>query len=224
MNFSLNEIAYDVIEMYRANYRDTDSVDIRQVYHWVNSARAMLIKQRLDKNIFDIYEEEIQSINDLATTTTTGSTGVIETVSAIPVTISRKGYPGTITKVSYPYATELAFSSTPVQVVTQQRFQRAGSRKFNTALYYATIGKDNKLYFKTYTISTAVYLTAEGVFQNPIEVMMLNGDTDPYNSDYPMNSSLIRDLTNMIITDKLQLVIQQVEDKKTEDGRDTVAQ
>lgn len=219
MNISLNKLAYDVLELYRANLKDTDSVDIRQAYHWTNAARAMLIKQRLDKNIFNIYEEEIQSIPDLDISQE--STGIISTDSAIPVTINRKGYPGTITKVVYPYTgDEPAFSANPVQVVSNKRFTRVGNRKFNSGLYYAAIGKGGKLYLKTYTIVASEKIALEGVFQDPVEAMILNGITDPYNADYPLNSDLIRDLMNIIISDKFQIVIQQLEDKIPESGRD----
>lgn len=220
MNVSLNDIAYDVLELYRANYKETDSLDIRQVYHWVNSARAFLIKQRLEKNIFHIYEEELQTLDGLAISQE--SSGLISTNNALPVTMHRKGYPGTITKVVYPYTgSSPAFSANPVQVVTNKRFGRVGNRKFNSGFYYATIGADQKLYLKTYTITAAEVIDVEGVFQNPIEVMVLNGSTDPYNADYPINSDLIKDLTKLVVTDNFQLILQQIEDKTVEDGRDS---
>lgn len=225
MNISINGIAYDVIEKYRANYKDTDALDIRQVYHWVNTARAFLIKQRLDKNIFEIYEEEIQRIPSLELEETAGSTGTVQTTIAIPVTINRKGYHGTLTKVSEPYITSVdndyVFAGNPVQVVSPTRFKRVGNRKFNGNFYYATIARDNKLYFKTYTIVGADYISAEGVFQNPIEVMVLNSVADPYNADYPINENLIKDLTNLIVSENFQLILQQIEDKIGEDGRDS---
>jgi len=221
MNVSINSIAFDVLEMHRASLKDTDSLDIRQVYHWINTARAFFIKQRLDRNIFHIYEEEIQTIPDQNLVATTGSTGVVNTGNVMPSTLNRKGYPGTITKVSYPYTTtDLAFNVYPVQLVTAQRFPRVGNRKFNSGLYYATIGKDRKLYFKTYTLTGFDLISFDGVFQDPIEVMILNGVTAPYDADYPLNSDLIKDLTKLIVSERFQLVLQQIEDKE-EDGRDT---
>lgn len=220
MNVSINDIAYDVIELYRANYKDTDSLDIRQVYHWVNTGRAMLIQQRLEKNIFHIYEEEIQKLTGLDISVSSGT--LVVTDDAIPVTIIRRGYPGTITKVTYPYTgTSPEFSANPVQVVNAKRFTRVGNRKFNSSLYYATLGTDKKIYLKPYTITGSEVIDVEGVFQNPIEVMEANGVTDPYNADYPLNSNLIKDLTNMIVSEKFQTVLQQMEDKISEDGRDT---
>jgi hypothetical protein len=220
MNVSLNHLVFNVLEKYRANLKDTDSLDPRQVGFWVGIARALLIKQRLDKNIFNIYEEEIQSIPDLEISQEV--TGIVSTDEAIPVTINRKGYQGTLTKVVYPYTgDEPAFSANPVQIVTQKRFERIGNRKFNASLYYATIGKGNQLYLKTYTKTGSEKISVEGVFQNPIEVMEMNGVTDPYNADYPINSDLIKDLTNMIVSDNFQLVVQQMEDKTPEDGRDS---
>lgn len=224
MNVSLNEIAYDVIELYRANYKDTDSLDIRQVYHWVNSARAFLIQQRLERNIFNIYEEELQEITGAAISAT-GTTGLISTDDAIPVTFPRRGYPGTITKVTYPYTGDSPLTGAyPVQMVNRRRFGRVGNRKFNSALYYATLGADKQLYLKTYTITGAEVIDIEGVFQNPIEVMTVNGETDPYNADYPINSNLLEDITKLIMSNRFKLVLQQIEDKMVEDGRDTTTQ
>jgi len=223
MNVSMNDIAYDVIEMYKATYKDTDSLDVRQVYHWVNVARSFIIKQRLEKNIFNIYEEEIQQIKGIVLGAVTGSTGVVGSSSAIPSTIPRTGYQGTITRVSYPYSgtSLLTFNPYPVQIVTQKRFQRVGNRKFNGSLFYATIGMDKKLYFKTYTLTGIDRIMVEGVFQNPIEVMLFNSETDPYNAAYPLNSNLIKDVTNLIVSEKFQFILQQTEDKVPEDGRDS---
>lgn len=221
MNISLNHLIYDVLELYRANLKDTSSIDSRQVAHWINSARAFLIKQRLDKNIFDIYQEEIQKMSNLSLVETTGNTGTVETSTTIPSTINRKGYPGTLTRVGYPYtSTDLAFNASPVQIVTPRRFQRVGNRKFNSGFYYSTIGTGRKLYFKTYTLVGSDKITLEGVFQNPIEVMVLNGVSDPNDADYPINSSLIKDLTSIASSDKFQMILQQKEDK-IEDGRDS---
>ena len=224
MNVSINELAYNVLELYRANHHDSDALDIRQVYFWINSARAMLLAQRLDRNIFDIDQEEIQAIEGLELEGTDGATDIVNTLNIVPSTIARKGYPGTLTRVSYPFtssSTDYPFNVNPVQVVTLKRFSRVGNRKFNSGFYYATIGKDKKLYFKTYTPALTSYVTVEGVFQNPIEVMILNGETDPYNADYPINEKVINDLTKIIVNEKFQLILQQLEDKIGEDGRDS---
>lgn len=224
MNITLNKLAFDVLEMYRANLKDTDSVDIRQVVYWINSARAFLIKQRLDRNIFNIYEEELQTISPLGILPVSGSTSIVYTSSEIPATISRKGHAGTLTKVWYPFNSLTApYTSTyPVQIVPFQRFERVGNRKFNGNLHYAAISSDRKLYIKSYTFTGGIDQTkVEGVFQDPIEVMTLNSESDPYNADYPLNSSLIRDLINLIVSEKFQIILKQSEDHIGEDGRDT---
>jgi hypothetical protein len=221
MNVSLNEIAYDVIELYRANYKDTDSLSRFQVYHWINMARAFLIKQRLAKNIYAIYPEELQIMSDLAVTQV-GATTRIVTTSNIPSTINRRGYHGTLTRVTLPYLTtaDPAFSDGPVQVVERNRFNRTGNRKFNSGFYYATIGADKKLYMKPVTLAGSSYIEIEGVFQNPVEVMTANSVSDPYDADYPINMELLSDIKKLIINENFRSILQQMEDK-TSDGRDS---
>ena len=117
------------------------------------------------------------------------------------------------------------FAGSPVQVVSPQRFKRVGNRNFNSNFYYATIARGQKLYFKTYTLDPVEtdYISAEGVFQNPLEVMALNAVVDPYNANYPINESLLKDISNLIVSENFQLILQQTEDKIL-DGRDSTTQ
>lgn len=225
MNVSINEIAYDIIELYRANYKDTDSLSRFQVYHWINVARAFLLQQRLSRNIFSIFPEEIQVIPDIPVSQVSGTTRVI-TDDTIPLSFNRKGYHGTITRVSLPYTTigGAAFEDGPVQVVEKNRFARVGNRKFNSSFYFATMDASQKLVLKPYTLSVPegpdFYIQVEGVFQNPIEVMEYNGVTNPYDADYPVNMELLRDLKKVVVDDHFKSILAQVEDKNS-DGRDS---
>ncbi len=63
-NISLNQASWDILEYYRANVLDSQSIDVRQIKYWVNSVRAKLLKQKFDKSLFDgIDEHYVQNLS-----------------------------------------------------------------------------------------------------------------------------------------------------------------
>jgi hypothetical protein len=48
---TLNELVYEIIELYRPNYVVTDSIDERLVATWIQSVRAKILVQDLNRSM-----------------------------------------------------------------------------------------------------------------------------------------------------------------------------
>jgi len=221
-NKSLNETAYDFIELTRANYKDTDSLDIRQVKNWIDNTRATLVKQRLDRNPFSIDGSWLQKLTVAGSITD----GPIDFQSdftyfvsdyRIPTPINRRGGEGTITLVD----TGVLFAD-PIEFVNYEEARDYNNGKFNSTTKYAFL-KDDYFYVKNEpfnaTNTNTYYVT--GVFQNPRLVATFNNVTN-FDSmySYPIDQSIVDQMKQIIRDNNLSLMLQQIEDKIL-DGRDS---
>lgn len=204
----MNEIAYDFIELYRANHKDTDSLDIRQVKNWIDNTRATIIKQMLDKNPFAVDGSWLQTIDVPGAATT-----YFESTDQIPVPINRRGGEGCIVLVD----SGVLFSD-KIEFVTYAEAKSFNNGKFNSTTKYAFL-KDGKFLVKNETAATSFPVT--GVWQNPRIAATFNGDVDfDSTMNYPVDQSIIDAMKNMILKTNFNFVLQQIEDK-IEDGVDS---
>ena len=217
-NKSLNETAYDFIELNRANYKDTDSLDVRQVKNWIDNTRATLIKQRLDRNPFAVDGSWLQKITIAGSCTDGPIAAPLDfyyfiSNERIPTPINRRGGEGTILLVDTGYMFD-----DPIEFVTYDEARDYNNGKFNSTTKYAFI-KDDYFYVKNEDTETTFYAT--GVFQNPrlVAAFMSISNFDSSYS-YPVDQSIIDQMKQIIRDNNLSLVIQQIEDK-TLDGRDS---
>lgn len=208
-NKTLNELAYDFIELNRANYKDSSGLDVRQVKNWVDNTRAILIKQRLDRNPFAVDGSWLQKLEVAGAV----GTGNFISTTAIPTPINRRGGEGAITLVD----TGVLFAD-PIEFVTYAQARDYNNGKFNTNTKYAFI-KDNLFYVKNETSTTKFYVT--GVFQNPRLAAAYNSISNFDSAyTYPVDQSIVDDMKQIIRKNNLDLVIQQLEDKIA-DGSDS---
>ena len=97
-----NALAYSMMEMFRANNKVTDSLDIRLFKDWVKEARAFILKQRLDTNngineswVQDLEDVEMEQVDSSIYTSIPSGRYMLRSVKDIPFTIGRKNSIGT---------------------------------------------------------------------------------------------------------------------------------
>ena len=131
---SLNEIVYDIIESYRATYKNTDSLDERLVATWIQHYRAELIKQRLEESmrivdehwVQDLGAIEMQPIDSSLVSGFTSDRYIMRSVREIPPTIQTKFGIGTFTRISPADRLENKFN-----LVSYERALYSGNGKYN---------------------------------------------------------------------------------------------
>lgn len=226
LNISLNELVYDLLELYRANYKNTDSLDETQVRNWIHATRAAILKARLDQNPFYIDESWVQLLNYVHVYDIPAINGIdyIKSTLQLPLTINRRGGEATFTLVSPG-----GIGITPYEFVSYDRAQHAGNGVFNSAAKYAFLYNKN-MYVKNETVAGLLtegqpalpYIVVAGIFFNPELAAEFNGTTNfESDYDYPIDQSIITIMQDMIKKSNFNFVIQQLEDKKA-DGSDSM--
>jgi len=210
LNKTLNEYSYDFMELYRANHKDTDSLDIRQIKNWIDNTRAILIKQRLDRNPFAVDGSWLQTL------TVVGTSGTyFESTSQIPVPINKRGGEGCITLVD----TGVLFAE-DIEFTTYAEAKAFNNGKFNSTTKYGFL-KEHKFFVKNETSAESFKVT--GVWQSPRLVAAYNGESNfDTSTTYPMDQSVVDDMKNMILKTNFNFVVQQIEDKLA-DGVDSTS-
>jgi len=208
-NISLNELAYDILEIYRQNVLDTNFIDVRQIKHWVQTTRATLLKQKLDKDpLFAVDEHFVQEIKPNGTPVTIQLldssiyTGLpsnryfAQTSVSIPATIERNGYFHSFTRIG---PADLLKESYPI--VGYDHALLFGNGKFNTSIPCAFIMGDRIVLTgkNIQSINGIKYLSIRGIFQNPTEVSKLNNPAYTDDDDYPINLNMVDTMKKMIM-------------------------
>jgi len=207
-NKSLNELAYDFMELHRANSKDTDSLDIDQVKLWIDSARATIIKQRLDRNPFATDGSWLQRL-----TIAGASAAYFESTLGIPTPVNRRGGEGCIILVD-----DGTLFADKIEFTTYAEANAFNNGKFNADTKYAFI-KDNKFFVKKELTASTLYAT--GVFQSPRLVAAFNGVSNFDSSEtYPIDQSIADTMKEIITKANFNFTLQQIEDKVA-DGADS---
>lgn len=184
LSISLNELVYDLIELYRANHKNTDSLSEEQVRNWIHATRAAIVKSRLDQNPFYIDQSWVQDLGNVEVegTTTVGGITYVKTRDKLPLTINRRGGEGTFTILS---PGEVGI--TPYNYVSYDRSMYAGNGAFNSATKYAFL-YDGYLYIKNETLASiqSVLGHSTNYFTG-----WTNGDYDTFTTSTTVVSSAI---------------------------------
>ncbi len=216
MTRSLNQIIYELIELYRANYKVTDTLDERLVASWIQSIRALLLSAYKDTSSIDPHV--VQILPNLRTELVPGMTipfldnksTVLKTVDKIPSFIINKFGIPLIVRI---YSNK--FISYPFTIVTKNAAVYSGSGKFNTNSIY-TFLHDDYIYLtsKSGIHKNIDYINVEGVFNNPIEAYeFVNGpDTYDWNYEYPISENLILQLADAIVKSKFNFILYPIQD------------
>lgn len=220
-NITLNQIAYSLLDMVRGTLSDDEDIDIREVKNWIHTTRAVILKQKFDKNIRVIDSSYTQSLGSVEMEVVNSSVDTllqtdkyyVRSVLDIPSTIERSNSEGTFVRIG-----PADRKADKYNIISLNRAIYCGSGKFNKNSIYAFI-LDNKIYLSSNTdISNIIkYIDVIGVFQNPSQVAIfkdVNGDS-LYSDDkeYPISRSIVATLEDMVIKSKLTITSVMPSDK-----------
>lgn len=213
-NITLNEVAYDILEIYRANVRNTDEIDIRQIKYWVQTTRARLLKQKYDKPFHTIDNNYIQKVrpngqavsteltDSSAYTSIPTGTYMVRTAITIPPTIERDGIGHTFTRIGPADQLGIEFNIIPYDAINYY-----GNGKFNHDSVAAYL-LDDRIYFMSKNPQSVLglkYVDIRGVFQNPLEVELINNSLYTDDDAYPINLNMIEDMKSIILGKEFKL-------------------
>jgi len=224
---SLNEISYQLMELYRATNSISDSIDIRLFKNWIQSARAQIIKQKLDDPMKFIDEHLVQDLSYVAMSKVDSSVNsnftsnkyMLLTTRDLPAVINRKGHLGAWVRVAPADRLERNFT-----LVSHERALVSGNGKFNQNEVYAfPYGKKLGLISQTNIHKNIKYINIRGVFANPIDAYEFANGVSSWSDDYeyPVSESIVDDMINMVVDKKFKLILSQIEDKINNGTDDT---
>ncbi len=211
-NVTLNQLAYGIFEVVRGELSDDDDISIKLIKDMIHSTRAMLLKQKFDKNIRtidDIFTQslgalEIEAVDASAHSTIMAGRYMYRTIRELPETLDRRNYEGTFTRIGP--ADKLA---TPYHLVSYDRALYSGRGRFNRNQIFCFL-RDRKMHLISYggAYHKAVqFIDIIGVFENPAQVaVFLNSSGSVLTSDdesYPISRTMKDAIEKIIIREKL---------------------
>lgn len=217
MATSLNELVYALIELYRANYKVTDSLDERLVAKWIQETRATILSQTKETlryidpvNIQTLSNVELELVDDITVPDLANGSKILRTVREIPDFVS---YSDNLPMISRVYSSKLigdSFERVPVNIA-----KYAGSGKFNqnTVFYFLY---QNKIYLisKSGIHRNISHINIDGVFNDPIEAYEFTNGIDSYdwNYGYPVSEKIISIMNDLIVKSKFNFVLYPPQD------------
>ena len=214
-----NKLVFEIFEILRSFIADDDDLDSRQLEEFVRDYRADFLKQRFDKDPFDIDASCIQNIEGLVvnkedSSSLSGSTSeryLMRTNLAIPNTVRRKGMTGSLLHIGSADKLDSSFTITNYATAIESghgRFNRDEIFAFpyNGYIYLYSRGDDFK---------TIYHINIQGVFADPAEAYLVTND-GPYTGDenYYTPEDLKRYITTSILKDKYGILINPPVDEK----------
>lgn len=211
---SLNEASWDIFEFYRQNILDDIFVDIRQVKFWIQTTRAKLLKQKLDKDsLFAVDEHFVQELKpggnpiEMELLDSSIYTGLptnryfSRSTTSIPATIERNGYFHSFTRIGP--ADQLKES---YPILGYDHAILFGNGKFNTSIPCAFIMGDRIVLTgkNIQSVNGIKYISVRGIFQNARELQLLNNPASTDDDDYPINMNMIDDMKTIIINNNFR--------------------
>ncbi len=214
---TLNELVYGLIELYRANYKVTDSLDERLVMLWIQKTRALLLKQTsegikyIDPHVTQTLENvELELVSTITVPNMANGGRILRTKLELPAFIDTKEHKPMITRI---YGANLI--DYEIELVSVGASPFVGSGKFNTNTIYAFL-YDKRLYFTSKSgIHFGInYVNITGVFANPIAAYEFMNGPNSYNWDYeyPISESIVSQLEELITKTKFNFVLYPLQD------------
>lgn len=215
---SRNEIVYSIFEVLRAHLADDEDIDVRQLESFVKDYRADFLKQRFDKDPFNIDSSCIQNTGVLSvikedSSSLSGSLSgkyLMRTTLAVPNTIRRTGRVGTLLHIGSADKIDTSFTITDYETAIESGYGRFNRDEifafpYNGYIYFYSRGDDFK---------TIYNVIVRGVFTDPEEVYNLD-NTTLYTGDenYYTPRDLKRYIETSILKDKYGILINPPVDK-----------
>ena len=221
---TLNEIAYDFLELIRAELSDDEHINLRQVKYWIHNQRAVALRNELNR-FRTIDENIIQDLGcvELEVGDATDCPGielgcsVLRTKQTIPDTIELHNNTG-ITRVGPVNKADRPFS-----FVHYKRAIFSGNTRFTQSIIYA-FELNDRIYLKFNThnpyAACLTHINIRGVFEDPTEVAAFvdpNGQSC-YSDDtkYPINKWMLDYIKTRIIAVNLQLATKPLADESND--------
>jgi len=224
--FTLNDLAYDLYELMRANIRDNEVEDIRQIKFWLTNQREFWVSNELDKRAFTLNTTSpfIQTLDNLQMENVdlAEKLGVDvgqkikRTVDILPNVIAYHN--GIAIEGVYP----LCLLGKKVYFTTWDEFLAGGNMRFNQKTIYAAMSEGH-IYLKqvanldNYKLIDKIKVNA--IFENPEDLSLFtnsNGDV-AYSEDtkYPISRKFYENIKREIIKTNFELVLSG-KDSRTE--------
>ncbi len=215
-------LAYAIIELYRATYKTTDSLDIRLVKRWIQEYRAFLLKQKLSRPLEVLDLSYVQHLGLLELEAVNASTDpsidlfseVLVTVANIPEPIENNQGKYAITRLALP---DLRVAN--LSLYSYEHAARAGHGRFNKREIFLFL-YNGKIYLKcnddAFYLESTTHLEVSGIFQDPYDAGYTSTDR------YPITESLFRDITHLIVTEKFPYKHAPLKDNVADDSDNVV--
>lgn len=209
---SLNELVYEIIELYRPNYVVTDSIDERLVATWIQATRAKILTQDLNQPmrtpdphcIQDLGIIEMIPVDSTIFTPTVQGKTVLMSVNEIPTPLNTKEGP-TLTFVGPADSLNFKFRLLP-----KENALNAGNGKFNKNTVYAYY-ENNRIFLisKSGLHKGIIYIRVKGIFANPIDAWEFAhpGQTYDWDYEYPISENVVNDIKNIIVQENFKLIL-----------------
>ncbi len=212
MTRSLNELVYEIIELYRPNYVVTDSIDERLVATWIQATRAKILTQDLNQPmripdshcIQDLGIIEMIPVDSSSFTTSVDGKTTIMSKLTLPTPLHTKDGP-TFTSIS-----PVDSLNTKYRILPKEAALIAGNGKFNDNTIYAFF-ENNHLFLisKSGLHKQVTFVRVKGIFANPIEAWEFAHPGETYNWDYeyPISENVVNDIKNIIVQENFKLIL-----------------
>lgn len=189
MNYSLNQVTYELLDLYRTKITKTDDIDLREIKRWVRLQRSLWLRNEYSKSrdVDDSVEQDLGAVKmlyrnaDFSLSSNSGTTSTSILISKLPIPTTIELYDKScFTRVSP--VTRLEYNLLPFVQIT--RFPFVGSGRFNSNQIFAFqynsyVGVyckgNNSLLADIYTNG----LNITGVFEDFVEAARYPEITDP---------------------------------------------
>lgn len=205
-----NELIYTVLEKLRI-HSDDSNISKELVSSLLDTKRAMILKQQYSAKGWHLPNEVKQEIclplvlaNSVSGYSCAGK--ILTTNAIVPRSIKLKGKEGPL------LIRKEDNSVIPINIISVERIPFLFSNKFTAMLTYAAVdynGKlvlisaDNKLKFLSIIKVTDVFESPDKVLSDlcttPYNEIARKQETDPWNTEYPIESSMADVVVNMVV-------------------------
>ena len=223
---TIKEIVYDIKNLIRGGVQSDDEIiSDRQIEFQINSIRAQLIRQDINKrrSISDNIKQLIPKLHvESVSGTTCGlhpDIKIVRSLQQIPNAIETS-HSDLITAVGPTGILSVNFHTIPYN-----RAPWAGTNKYTKRMTFAFL-LDNFVYVFGPESEMLDHIKVEGVFQNPRELSQFTGNStedfiyDPEKDDYPISISMLDTIKTMMLTQNMKTFIETFTDRTNNDTAD----
>ena len=234
---SIKQIADDLI--ITMGLRSDDSkIDIRSIYYWINTKRALLIHRELEKSAFinPAFTQFIPCMNLISVDQNVAvccngiptSCTILRSELKLPKTIPFKGNYGIIS-ISSPM-----ILGKDIKLVDPKNFKYVGNGRHNRREVFCTI-IDDYIYIRTKADImqnvTGKTVSIRLVAENPLDLSSYglcdstNTSTSCFSEDteYPLPDYLVATIKQMVLQDDLKITMTVPEDNSNNSSGDAVS-